>query len=248
MEVSVWPFRNMACMKMEVPVGKSAITEVFWGMRIFDSSGAFVGRLRFGDPGSFEMRYPDGARKKFAPETVRESISRNLWVGQATDPAVLLKWRSEKDCPEVAPGQSFTEGHRLGVEEARESSAVVKEPPEWLAEPEEPPRLTGDEFNDGWTTGFETTYRRLLEERFKHHQKPVPAPKLDPTDLSQVVSHQQGFELAQKQDEWLPRLLADQLCDKWIEKRAFAGQPVKNIISFRNGFYEGMERKFPNRY
>lgn len=141
-------------------------------------------------------------------------------------------------------------------QQAAHSARSVPAPYDWLYEEAELHTLSGDDFNDGYQSGFRPEFRRLLLEKFPAATHKVQEEKtwrntkwgIDQEDPVSVASYHKGQELANDQKSWLPELQADELIQRFIDGRPRAEITGLNIMAFRFGFKSRMEGRFPNRY
>lgn len=233
------------------------ITKLCFGMKLFDKDGGYFGRVC--DLNLNEVTYltPRQGTHTVAIAEAMGSCRRGYWLQQPDDAAVRNQWQSAKDVPESKPGLTFDDGVELGKAQAASAAKSVPAPPDWLYEEPELFMLSGDDFHDGYTSGFATEYRRLLLEKFPPgSHKPTPTEKtwesmrwgIDENDPLSVSAFKLGEKLANEQTQWLPELQADGLVDAVLESLPPTEIATFRIIAFRFGFKSRMEQRFPNRY
>ncbi len=133
----------------------------------------------------------------------------------------------------------------------------VPAPYDWMYEEERPFTLSGDDFNDGYLSGFVPDFRRLLLAQFPPEtHKPAPKEKtwketrwgIDPDDPLAAEAFQKGVQLANEQTSWLQDLPADRLIYEVFETEYLNKGVRMDPVPFQFGFKSQMEKRFPYRY
>lgn len=243
-------------MLRKIPDNRSQITDLFYSMRVYDVDGLLIGRVYFETSDQVTVLKPDGSTYKRTGADVQHSVRQRFWICDPQDPAVTGKWGQRNDVPEARPGQSFHDGHKVGIQDGHNLAEAFSEPPSWLHD-DEPLELTGDEFNDGYRTGISTTLRDILLKRFKDLPPAEPEEKtwrntkwgVDPLDPNAVASFQKGFEYSKSEKKWLPELNASQRINELFFAELESAPGIRlDRVAFSFGFKSGMESRFPHRY
>lgn len=233
------------------------ISKLFFGMKLFDKDGEYFGRVCEPVQESLTYLTPWQGTHTVPLADAQESCLQGFWLQDPDDAAVKNSWYSVEDVPESKPGLTFDDGIKWGKAQAAKAVNSVFAPDEWLYEEAKLHTLSGDDFHDGYTTGFTTEYRRLLLEKFPPDtHKPIPTEKtwksmrwgIDESDPLSVSSFKLGEKLANEQTQWLPELQADGLLDAYFESLPLTEIATFRIIAFRFGFKSRMEQRFPYRY
>lgn len=216
------------------------ISEFYLNMKLLDASGYYTGRvIEFIGSGRMKVRRREGD----VSEKVIAEAKRYVWFCDPTDPAVLGKWKSSSDVPTPTPGLSWNDGYELGQLEGRGMADFFQEAPQWLAEPPGEAEPSGDDFTDGYLSGYMEANRERLLERFPEGPV-IPEPHwtnrrwgIDPDDSVAQAEFKRGAELAEKQSGWMTEIEADRIVNRMCL-----------TIPFRFGFKSRMEEKFGKRW
>ena len=243
----------------ELKLSLEKITELCFGMKLFDRDGRYMGRICELNREAASVTYltPREGPHTLALATAHDSCKRGVFLQDASDPAVLQRWKQADDVPANKPGLTFEDGVKLGKQQAKKAAGHVPAPYDWMYEEETPFTLSGDDFNDGYLSGFVPDFRRLLLAQFPPEtHKPAPREKtwketrwgIDPNDPLAAEAFQKGVELADEQTAWLQDLPADRLIDEVFESEYLRKGVRMDMIAFRFGFKSQMEKRFPYRY
>ena len=235
------------------------ITELCFGMKLFDRDGGYMGRICELNRETPSVTYltPSQGPHTMALATAQESCKRGFLLRDASDPAIQQRWKQASDVPADKPGLTFEDGVKLGKQQAKKMAEHVPAPYDWMYEEERPFTLSGDDFNDGYLSGFVPDFRRLLLARFPPEtHKPAPKEKtwketrwgIDPDDPQAAEAFQKGVQLANEQTSWLQDLPADRLIYEVFEKEYLNKGVRMDPVPFQFGFRSQMEKRFPYRY
>lgn len=243
----------------ELKLSLKKISELCFGMKLFDVDGGYIGRICELDREARSITYltPNQGTHAMTLADVQASCKRGFILQDTSDLAVQQQWKQASDVPASRPGLTFEDGVKLGKQQARDMAEGAHQPADWLYDEPTPFALTGDDFNDGYMSGFQPEYRQRLLAKFPEEtHKPAPREKtwketkwgIDRNDALSVESFQKGAELADEQPKWLPELQADQLVYDVFESQFMNKNLWLNVIAFRFGFKSQMEKRFPYRY
>lgn len=243
----------------ELKLSLQKINELFFGMKLFDRDGGYMGRIceLNRDTPSITYLTPSQGTYTMALAAANESCKRGFILQDASDLAVQQRWKQESDIPASRPGLTFADGVMLGKQQAKKTAEIVPAPFDWLYEEETPFALSGDEWNDGYQSGFRPEFRQRLLAKFPAEtHKPAAKEKtwketrwgIDPEDPLSVESFQKGQRRADEQTRWLPDLQADQLIQEIWEAEYFKQGRRLDVVAYRFGFKSQMEKRFPYRY
>ena len=244
--------------KADAVLALEQITELCFGMKLFDADGGYLGRICELNREDRTVTYltPSQGTHTMALATAKESCKRGFLLQILSDPAVQQSWKSSDDIPPTRPGLTFEDGLKLGQQQAAACAAIVPAPYDWLYRESEPVPLGRDDFNNGYLSGFAPTFRELLLAKFPLETHPAPQVEkswrdarwgINPMDLAAIIWFDKGTEVAKQQPVWLPELEADRLIDQLIQKSIESGSRVE-VVPFRFGFKYQMEKRFPYRY
>lgn len=242
----------------ELELSLKKIDELFFGMKLFDKDGGYMGRiceLNREKPGITYLT-PSQGTHTMALATAKESCKRGFLLQEVSDPAAQQRWKQASDVPASRPGLTFEDGVRLGRQQAKELAGHVPAPFDWLYKEPAPFTLGEDDFNNGYLSGFVPTFRDCLLAKFPPEDDPPQKVEdnqkgarwsFDPLDPASIISFHKGAEEAKNEPAWLPELAADRRIDELIEERIQSGSLVR-ATDFRCGFKDQMEKRFPHRY
>ena len=227
--------------------------QFFFGMKIFDADGYYIGRIAEVSRDRICMLKPDMATYAVTLRDAMESARRRLWLCDPSDPAILEQWSGPSDVPDPAPGLTFKDGLELGLCDGARLAEVISTPPDWLHEPPTDAYDNGDPFHFGFQSGISKGLRERLLQRFP--DKPEQTLErtwansrwgVDPLDASSIIWFQRGVELADKQENWLPELNADRIVDEALAAGVVPVGPSRlpNQVALRFGFKSRMEERF----
>lgn len=144
------------------------IEDIFLGMRVFDMSGHYVGRIQriglseAGDVTEVTLLTPSQGTDNDPLLKAQDFF----WLCDPDDPAIINEWRVPDDIPSPPPGQSYVDGYQLGLLDGDDLGNTPQEPPDWLYEEPGQPQETEDGFNDGYIAGIRKSLREKLLKRF----------------------------------------------------------------------------------
>lgn len=91
------------------------ITDLFYGMKLFDSGGDYFGRVLEINEADQTLTYltPSQGTYTLSLAETRHPCQNGFWLQQPNDPAVQFRWKSQSDVPTSKPGLTFEDGLAL---------------------------------------------------------------------------------------------------------------------------------------